>query len=124
MSASRTTCSSVTSSGIFARLACAVGHEQVLGLRAVDGVAEAPAADGLVAGAVAALREVAGQAGVALAARRDGADEDALADLVAGHAGAELLDDADRLVADDQPGPDRVLALDDVEVGAADRRQS
>ena len=56
MSASSTTCSSVSSSGIFARLACADGHEQVLGLRAVDGVAEAPAADGLVAVAVAALR--------------------------------------------------------------------
>ena len=76
--------------------------EQVLGLRAVDRVAEAPAAEGLVAVAVAALAEVAGQAGAALAARRDRADEHALADLVAGHAGAELLDDADRLVADDQ----------------------
>ena len=97
--------------------------EQVLGLRAVDGVAEAPAADGLVAVAVAALAEVAGQAGSALAARRDRADEHALADLVAGHAGAELVDDAHRLVADDQARPDRVFALEDVDVGAADRRR-
>ena len=34
-----------------------VRHQQVLGLRAVDGVAEAPAADRLVAVAVAALAE-------------------------------------------------------------------
>ena len=60
--------------------------EEVLGLRAVDRVAEAPAAEGLEAVAVAALAEVAGQAGAALAARRDRADEDALADLVAGDA--------------------------------------
>ena len=54
---------------------CQVGlgrrDEDVLGLRPVDGVAEAPAAHGLVALAVAALAEVAGQAGAALAARRD-----------------------------------------------------
>ena len=63
-----------------------VRDEQVLGLGAVDRVAEPPAADRLVAGPVAALRQVPGQAGVALAARRDGADEHALADLVAGDA--------------------------------------
>ena len=97
--------------------------EQVLGLRAVDRVAEAPAADGLVAGPVAALREVPGEAGVALAARGDRADEHALADLVAGDPGAELLDHADRLMAEDQARTDRVLALDDVDVRAADRRE-
>ena len=104
MSASSTTCSSVSVVGDLRQVRLRVRDEQVLGLRAVDGVAEPPAADGLVAAAVAALREVAGEAGVALAARRDGADEHAVADLVAGHAGAELLDDADRLVADDR-GP-------------------
>ena len=98
-------------------------HEQVLGLRAVDGVAEAPAADGLEAGPVSALGEVTGQAGVALAARGDGSDEDALTDLVAGHTGAQLLDDADGLVAERQAWADRVLALDDVDVGPADRRE-
>src|SRR4029079_5016836 len=69
-------------------------HEQVLGLRAVDGVAEPPAADGLEAGPVSALGEVTGEAGVALAARGDGSDEDALTDLVTGDTGAQLLDDA------------------------------
>jgi hypothetical protein len=96
-------------------------HEQVLRLRAVDGVAEAPAADGLVAAAVAALREFAGEAGVALTARGDGADDDAIADRVAGHADSQLFDDADWLVADDQARLDRILAAGDVQVGAADR---
>ena len=64
------------------------------------------------------------QAIEALAARRDRADDDALADGVVGlEPGAELLDDADRLVAEDQPGPHRILAADDVHVGAADRRR-
>ena len=83
-------------------------NEQVFGLRAIDGVAEPPAADRLVAAAVAALARLPGEARAALAARRDRADEDALADLVAGDAGAELVDDADRLMADDEArlGPD------------------
>ena len=72
---------------------------------------------------MAALREVAGQAGVALAAGRDCPDEDALADVVADDARTQLLDDADGLVAEDQSRLDRVLALDDVDVGPADRRQ-
>ena len=104
MSARRTTCSSVTPSGMQRQVRLGRRDEQVLGLGAVDGVAEAPAAERLEALAVAALAEVARQAGAALAARGDRADEDALADLVAGDAGAELLDDADGLVADDQPG--------------------
>ena len=58
---------------------CEVGsgvrHQQVLGPRAVDGVAEAPAAD-----AAAALRVHTVQAVEALAAWRDGADDDALPD--------------------------------------------
>ena len=100
-----------------------VRHQQVLGLRAVDRVAKAPAADGLVAAAVAALRQVAGQAGAALAARRDCADQHAVADLIAGDTEAEFFDDADRLVADDQAGAHGILAAHDVQVSAADGRQ-
>jgi hypothetical protein len=40
---------------------------------------------------------------------------------VAGDRGAELLDHADRLVADHQPFAHRVLAAQDMDVGAADR---
>jgi hypothetical protein len=105
---------------------CQIGlrarDEEVLGLRAVDGVAEAPAADRFVAVAVSALRELAGEAGVALAAWGDGAHDDALADRVAGHADSELFDDADRLVADDEARLDGILAAGDVKIGAADRR--
>ena len=123
MSASSTTCSSVRLVRDLGQVGLRVRHEQVLGLRAVDRVAEAPAADRLVAGAVAALREAPDEAGAALAAGGDRADQDAIADLVAGDARTELVDDADRLVADDEPRLHRILAADDVDVGAADRRQ-
>ena len=81
-----------------------VGHQHVLGLAAVDGVAEPPAADRLpaVRRAGAVLRVAAAQAGVAVPARRDGAGDHPLALAVALHGRAELLDHADRLVADGQ----------------------
>src|SRR6185437_16910944 len=82
-----------------------------------------PPADRFVPVAVAALGLVPAEAGQALAARRNRADKDAVADLVPGDARAQLFDDADRLMADDQPGPNRVFAPDDVQVGAADRRE-
>ena len=72
------------------------------------------------AGAV--LRAAAAEARVAVAARRDGAGDDALALAVALHGATELLDDADRFVANGQARRDRILALQDVDVGAADRR--
>ena len=70
-----------------------------------------------------ALRGDAGQAGTALTARGDGPDDDPIAPLIPDHAGAELFDDPDRLVTDDEPVTDGVLALEDVHVGPADRRQ-
>ena len=95
-----------------------VGHQQVLGPRAVDRVAEAPAAQ-----RPATLRVRAVEAVEALAARRDGADDDALADVILRlEPLTELVDDADRLVTEHEPVAHRVLALDDVDVGAADRR--
>ena len=54
-----------------------VRHQKVLRLRAVDGVSEFPAAD-----RSAALRPVAAQAVIALTARSDRPDQDALADRV------------------------------------------
>ena len=59
-----------------------VRHQQVLRLSAIDGVPEAPTAHGFAA----ALRVVAVQARMALSARRDRADDDALPDAVAGDA--------------------------------------
>ena len=98
-----------------------VRHEQILRLRAVDRVAEPPAAERLTVVAVPALGVMAGQTGIALPARRDRAYEHAIANVVPGDAGAELRDDADRLMPDDQPRPDRVLPFDDMQVRPANR---
>ncbi len=98
-------------------------HQEILGLRPVDGVPEAPAPDRFAAVTMAALRVLSRKAGATLSAGRDGADQHAIADRVSGHPGAELRHDADRLVADHQAGPYGVLAAEDVQVGAADRRQ-
>ena len=100
-----------------------IGHQHVFGLASVDGVAEAPAAQRLpaVLGAGPVLGMAAAQAGLAVPARRDRTGDDPLALAVALHGRAELLDHADRLVADGQPSGHRILALEDVDVGAADR---
>src|SRR5438093_12551238 len=58
----------------------------------------------------------------ALAARRNRADDDALADRVELlETGTQLLDDADRFVPENEAGPYRILAADNVHIGAADR---
>lgn len=67
-----------------------------------------------------ALRVMGGETGIALPARRDRPDQHAIIDVVPGDAGAELRDDADRLMADDQPRPDRILTFDDMQVRPAD----
>lgn len=99
-----------------------IRHPQVLGLGAVDGVAEAPATHGLVAvGVVAAvLGAAAVLAGIGGEARADGAGNYPLALPVALDVGAELLDHPHRLMAHDQPLLHRVLALEDMHVGATD----
>ena len=72
-----------------------------------------------------ALRVNAVQAIEALAARRDGADDDALADrVVLVQTAPELVDHADRFVAEYQSLFHRVLALDDVHVRPANGRGS
>jgi hypothetical protein len=91
-------------------------------LDTVDRVAESPAADDLPLVAVPrALRLDVVLAEEAGAARTDGADENAVADLIALDGHSDLLDHADRLVADDPARGNRVLAAQDVHVGAADR---
>src|SRR6266498_4725929 len=98
-----------------------VGHEQVFSLRAVDRVAEAPSADCLVAAAVAALRLMPQQTGMTLSARRDRANQHAVADLKPGDAGAEFFNHADRLVADYEDWFDGIPSANDVKICAADR---
>ena len=70
-------------------------HPDLLGLRAVDQVAEDPAAAAEALAVAALPAEAAGAAG------GDAGHEHAVADLAVLHAGADRLDGADRLVAED-----------------------
>src|SRR6185369_1580455 len=89
--------------GDFGEVRLRVGHEHELGLTAVDGVAEAPSADGFIAVThMAALRGRARQAGAALPAGRDGADDYTVAARIADDAGTHFLDHADRFMPDNQ----------------------
>ena len=93
-------------------------HARELGLEAVDQVAEDPAA-AAGAEAVAALL-----AEAAAAARGDARDEHAVARLERRDRVADLDDRADGLVAEDRPGLHLGdVALEDVQVGPADRRR-
>ena len=91
-------------------------HADELGLGAVDLVAEDPAAT------TEALTGVAVAAVLAGPACGDARDEHAVADLDAADAVADGLDGADGLVAEDAAvGHRGHVALEDVQVGAADR---
>jgi hypothetical protein len=98
-------------------------NTEVFGLASVDGVAEPPSA-GRAGGSLrsAALGVMAGQAGAALTAGGNGPDDDALPDVVAGHSRPEFRDDTHGLMSDGESGCHRVLAFEDVHVGAADGR--
>ena len=100
-----------------------VRNEQIFRLRAVDRVAEAPAADRFDTFAMSALRPLCREAGPALSAGRDRADEHAIADLVAGHTFTQFLDHADRLVSDHESRLYRIFAAQNMEVGPANRRE-
>ena len=84
--------------------------EQVFGLRAVDRVAETPAAESLITRAVSALRKLPRQTSATLTARRDRADKHAVADVVAGNTRAEFFNHTDRLMPDDESGLDGMFA--------------
>src|ERR1700720_281052 len=86
-----------------------VRHAKVLGLRAVDCVAKAPTADCFVTFAVATLGELARQTCATLAAGRDRPDQNAFANFVAGYTRAQLFNNTDRFMADDQAGVDAVF---------------
>ena len=88
-----------------------------LGLDAVDGVAEDPAATADAEAVVAFLAEA------AASARGDARDEYAVAFRQCGYRGPGLDDEADRLVAEDRARSHLGhVALEDVQIGAADRR--
>ena len=104
----------------FRQVRLRVRDKQIFGLRAVDGVAESPAADRFDTFAVAALRPLRGQTSAALAAGRDRADQNAIADFVSGQSFAQFFDHADRFVSDHQSRFHRVFAAQNVQVGPAD----
>src|SRR5438046_2402435 len=83
-------------------------------------IAEAPAADRFIAFAMSTLRLMARETRQALATRRDGADQNPIADLISTDPRAELVDDADCFVSDDESRANWILSLDDVEIGSAD----
>jgi hypothetical protein len=78
-----------------------VRHEQIFRLCAVNGVAEAPAADSFIAPAVTTLGQLPGKAGAALAAGRDRPDQHTVADLETCDARAEFFNHTHRLMPDD-----------------------
>jgi hypothetical protein len=67
---------------------------------------------------------VTAEAWLALAARCDGSHEHALSDRIARNPGTEFVDYSDGFMANDCTRLDRIFALDDVNVGAADGRES
>ena len=91
-------------------------HPDVLGLGAVDRVAEDPAAAAEALAVAAFAAEPAGPAGA------HAGHEDPVADLHRLDPGADGVDGADGLVAEDPPvGDGGDVALEDVQIGAADR---
>lgn len=94
--------------GDFGEIRLRIRHEKIFGLRAIDRIAELPTADW-----AAALRQ--------MAAGSDGADENSVPDSITGDSFAEFVDDSDRFMADHQSGPDLVLSLQNVNIGAANR---
>jgi hypothetical protein len=58
-----------------------------------------------------------------LTARRDRADENAIANLVSGYTFAQVFDDPDGLVSDNKPRLYRILASKNMDIRAANRGQ-
>ena len=118
MSARNSTCSSLSPSGTLYTDVSANGTRAYSACRPSMQVAEDPAA------AAGALARVTFLAVVAAAAGRDARHEHAVAGRDRRHRRADLGDRADRLVAEDRPGSHvGHVALEDVQIGAADRRR-
>ncbi len=94
-----------------------VGNAHVLRLAAIDRVPQLPAPHGLAT----ALTGDAFLARVALPAGGNGPRDYTLAHRVAGHRAPQLFDHPDGFVPDDAPGLHGILALEDMNIGPADR---
>jgi hypothetical protein len=108
----------------FCEIRLGVVHEHEVRLATVDRIAESPASYRLVpVAAMAALGRRARKTGAALAAWSDGAHDDALPLRVTRDGRSNRFDDPDGLVSHHEPFPHRILALQDVNVRAANGRQ-
>lgn len=92
-----------------------VGDADVFSLAAIDGVAETPAAE-----LATALGGVPAEAGFALAAGGDGADEDPLAGFVVIDAIPEFVNHANGFMADGEARADRIFPFHDVNIRSTD----
>ena len=124
MSASRTTCSSVKSSGILARLACALGTRKYSAWAPSMVLPNRHPPYRLIAVVMTALRPLRGKAGATLSAGRDGAHQDSITHRVAGHAVAEIRNHSDWLMTDDQAGFYRVFPPQNMQIRPANGGQS
>jgi len=105
----------------FCQVRLRIRNQQIFSLCAIDRIAETPAADGFDAFPVAALRPLAGQTGATLTARRNCADQNAIANFIASHTFAQFFDYADRFVSDHKSRFYGILTSKNVEIGAANR---
>src|SRR5687767_12398139 len=98
-------------------------NQKIFCLRAVDRVTESPPADGRIVIVAPTLRLMSAQTCGALSAWGNRANQDTIADVVAGHTRSDFLDHADRLMTDDQAGFDWIFAANDMQIGPADGGQ-
>jgi len=104
------------------KICLCIWNKQILGLRTIDRITKSPAADCFNTLAVSALSPLRGQTGAALTARRDRADQNAVADFVSGQSFAELFDHTNGFVSDYESRFNCVFAAQYVQVRAADGR--
>jgi hypothetical protein len=106
----------------FCQVRLRIWNQQIFSLCAIDRIAETPSADCFDAFAVAALCPLAGQTGATLTARRNCADQNAIANFIASQTFAQFFDYADWLMSNHKSGSYGVLASKNVEIRAANRR--
>ena len=95
-------------------------NQQIFGLCSVNRIAKPPTADGLVAFAMAALCRLTGKTGPALAERRDSPHQNSIADFVPKDAGSDFVNHTHRFMSNNQSRSNRILTLDDMQIGTAD----
>jgi hypothetical protein len=101
-----------------------IGHQQVFRLRAIDGVAKAPPAERLptMSGSGPTLSMKPQKWGTRVTRWGYRASNNALAFLIPSNGGSKLLNDADGVMTDSKAAPDRIFALQNVNIRPANGR--